>query len=562
MSLPAIRAGDLAALGGHWVLLLLLAMPAPAAAEAPARSLLPIPRPATGEAPPPRPASTHGPADPVSDDTLADPQAEPDSDAGGDVGSVDADAVMRADADPVNAMAVAVSRRPVPRPRPVEDAAPGAAPDAVAEARGARDAAAGAASAGPLALAVSPRPVPRPGAVAGASIAGSGPEREEAPDRDATSAPPGGFAAWRAGFAQRARAAGIAPAVVARTVPTLRYAERVVAFDRNQSEFNRQLWDYLGSAVSAARIANGQAALSRQSGVLARIEARHGVAAEIVAAIWGLESAYGVVRGDEPVLDALATLAFEGRRRDFFEAELIAALRILQDGDVAAVAMRGSWAGAMGHTQFMPTSYLAHARDFDGDGARDIWSDDPADALASTAAYLAANGWVTGQPWGMEVVLPAGFDIALTGERIRRPVAFWNDRGVRLAAGGGPIPDHGEASILLPGGADAVALVIWENFRVIERYNTADAYVIAVGHLADRIAGGPAFEGGWPDADRAFTHAERVELQERLIAEGIALDRVDGIIGPETIQAVRDYQAREGLVPDGYANIALLQRLR
>jgi membrane-bound lytic murein transglycosylase B len=200
----------------------------------------------------------------------------------------------------------------------------------------------------------------------------------------------------------------------------------------------------------------------------------------------------------------MATLAYDGRRRDFFEAQLIAALQILQSGDVAPRQMTGSWAGAMGHTQFMPTSYLEHAQDFNGDGRRDIWSDDPTDALASTAAYLRNFGWTYGQPWGVEVRLPQGFDYALTGERTRRGAGFWRRQGVTLADGG-QVPDHGDASILLPAGAEGVALMIFDNFRVIERYNPADAYVIGVGHLSDRIAGGPAFRAGWPRGDRALS---------------------------------------------------------
>jgi len=215
----------------------------------------------------------------------------------------------------------------------------------------------------------------------------------------------------------------------------------------------------------------------------------------------------------------------------------------------------------MGHTQFMPTSYLDHAVDFTGDGRRDIWGDDPTDALASTANYLREFGWTTGQPWGLEVTLPSGFDFAQSGERTKRNVGHWNAMGVRLSDGQ-MIPDHGQSSILLPAGAQGVALVIFDNFHVIERYNPADAYVIAVGHLADRISGGGAFRAGWPRGDRALSRAEREELQRRLTRAGFSTDGIDGVIGPNTIDALRRYQASRGLVADGYASPAILQRLR
>jgi membrane-bound lytic murein transglycosylase B len=223
--------------------------------------------------------------------------------------------------------------------------------------------------------------------------------------------------------------------------------------------------------------------------------------------------------------------------------------------------MTGSWAGAMGHTQFIPTSYLAHAVDFTGDGRRDIWSDDPTDALASTAAYLANAGWQTGRPWGIEVTLPAGFDYGETGERVKKPVADWQALGVRTAEGG-PLPDHGPASVLLPAGAQGAAFLIFANFQVIEKYNTADAYVIGIGHLADRIAGGPPIRAAWPRQDRALKFDERVELQQRLATAGFDPGAADGKIGPNTIAAVRAFQRSIGAVPDGYASLEILQKLR
>jgi len=370
-----------------------------------------------------------------------------------------------------------------------------------------------------------------------------------------------GFRVWVAGFRARARAEGISQPTLARAFDGVGLNRRVVERDRNQSEFSRTLWDYLDSATSSARVANGRAALAEWQQTLAGIERDYGVEAEIVAAIWGLESAYGSFRGDVAIIEAMATLAYEGRRREFFETQLMAALQIIEAGDISPENMRGSWAGAMGHTQFMPTSFLEHAVDRNGDGRRDIWGENPADALASTAEYLSANGWVYGQPWGLEVVLPEGFDYTQSGELVHRDAAYWNGLGIRLA-GGGRVPEHGPSSILLPGGHDGVALVIYENFHVIEAYNPADAYVIGVGHLADRIAGGGAFDGNWPRGDRALTNEERFELQRLLTAAGFSTQRIDGIVGPLTIEAVRQYQAAQGLVPDGYASVGLLRRLR
>jgi len=370
-----------------------------------------------------------------------------------------------------------------------------------------------------------------------------------------------GFLRWIDGFQARARAAGIRQATLDRAFNGVRFEADVIRRDQNQAEFSRALWDYLDSAVSDARVRNGRAALAENADVLRQIERRYGVEAEVVVAIWGLETAYGAVRGSTDIISAMATLAYEGRRRDFFEAQLIAALRILQAGDVSPRAMTGSWAGAMGHTQFMPTSYLDYAVDITGDGRRDIWSDNPADALASTANYLSEFGWTTGQPWGMEVTLPRGFDYSQTGERVKRSVAHWRREGVRLADGG-QVPDHGQSSILLPAGADGVAFIIFDNFHVIERYNPADAYVIGVGHLSDRITDGAPFRAGWPRDDRVLSRDERVELQERLTRAGFNTRGIDGIIGPNTLDAVRRYQASIGVTPDGYASLRVLQRLR
>ena len=369
------------------------------------------------------------------------------------------------------------------------------------------------------------------------------------------------FQRWIDGFRARARAAGIRDSVFNAAFQGVRYNTDIIQRDRNQSEFTKQIWEYLDSAASDTRVQNGREALRANRRVLQEIEARYGVEAEVVTAVWGLESAYGTFRGKEPVIEALATLAFDGRRGKFFESQLIAALKIIQSGDVAPNRMTGSWAGAMGHTQFIPTSYLAYAVDFRGDGKRDIWSDDPTDALASTAAYLKRFGWTKGQPWGVEVVLPRGFDYSQTGERVKKSPAQWAAMGVRDTSGR-QVPNHGRASILLPAGAQGAAFMIFDNFHVIERYNTADAYVIGVGHLSDRIRGEGPIRATWPRDDRNLRFAEKKEMQRLLTSRGFNTQGVDGIIGPNTIQAIRRFQSTQGLVPDGYASYEILKRLR
>ena len=369
-----------------------------------------------------------------------------------------------------------------------------------------------------------------------------------------------GLQTWLAGFRTRAAASGILDQVMDAALTGLLYDPDVIRRDRNQSEFTKTIWDYLDTAASDDRVLNGKAALQKHGAVLAAIEARYGVAKEVIAAIWGLESAYGSYRGTTPTIQSLAALAYDGRRAAFFEGELLGALKILQAGDTIPERMQGSWAGAMGHTQFMPSSFLAYAVDFDGDGKRNIWDDDPSDALASSAAYLAGFGWTKDAPWGLEITLPQGFDYDQTSERVKKPVADWQALGVRRADGG-DLPDHGAASVLLPGGARGAAFLIFSNFQVIEKYNTADAYVIAVGHLADLLKGGARLKSDWPRDLRALTLDERLDLQSRLTSTGFDTLGVDGKMGPNTIAAVKAFQKAKGIVPDGYPSLDILQKL-
>lgn len=370
-----------------------------------------------------------------------------------------------------------------------------------------------------------------------------------------------GFDRWIDGFRSRAMAKGITANTLNRAFSGIDYNTYVIERDRNQAEFSKALWEYLDSAVSDTRIKNGKAALRKHRKLLDQIEAKYGVDKEVVVAVWGLESAYGEYRGTTPLIEALATLSYDGRRGKFFESQLIAALKIIQAGDVAPRKMTGSWAGAMGHTQFIPTSYLAYAVDFTGDGKRDIWDDNPADALASTAAYLARFGWQKNRPWGVEVQLPQGFNYGATGHKVKRSVSDWTKLGVR-GVNGKAVPNYGTAAILMPAGARGPAFMIFKNFNVIERYNAADSYVIAVGHLSDRLKGGDDFKASWPRGDRALLFAERKELQQRLTRAGYSTKGVDGKIGPNTITAIRSYQNSVGMVPDGYPSLTLLKKLR
>lgn len=382
--------------------------------------------------------------------------------------------------------------------------------------------------------------------------------RPEARSESRASAPSGDFGVWLVGFDARARAAGISQATLSQARPQMRYLPQTVTLDRRQSEFGARIWDYLDSAVTTARISQGQAAMRQHSGLLSRIEARFGVPPEVVVAIWGIETSFGANRGNTPTLATLATLAKDGRRGAYFEEQLIDALRIVQAGDISPQAMIGSWAGAFGHTQFMPSSYLTYAVDFSGNGRRDVWGNDPSDALASAANYLSQRGWTRGQPWAVEVSLPSGFDLSTTGQR--QSAEAWGRAGLRPAAGGALA--SGMSRLILPGGARGPAFLAYDNYDVLKEYNISDAYVLALGHLSDRLRGAGALRGQWPRGDRALSLSERTELQRRLNALGHDTGGIDGRIGPATVAAVQAWQRSAGIPPDGYVNADLLARLR
>lgn len=371
---------------------------------------------------------------------------------------------------------------------------------------------------------------------------------------------PAGFNDWLAGFRRHAAAEGISEATLARTLDGVRYRPRVVELDRKQPEFSRQIWDYLDSAVSASRVSNGRDKLAAHREAANRASAQYGVPAEVIISIWGIESSYGGYLGDFSTLESLATLAHDGRRQEFASTELLAALRIIQAGDIAPDDMKGSWAGAMGHTQFIPSSFLAYARDGDGDGRRDIWNSIP-DVLASTANYLAEAGWRSDEPWGVEVVLPQNFDYSQADASGRRSSQDWAQLGV-TAVDGSALPNLQETAVIAPAGAHGPAFLVGPNFRVILRYNNATSYALAVAVLSDRIAGRPGISGEWPRDLKALSRDQIKELQQRLQARGFDVGTPDGIFGPNTGRGLREFQREQGLVPDGFATHELLKRLQ
>ncbi len=395
--------------------------------------------------------------------------------------------------------------------------------------------------------------------VAAGTRSGGGGAGYRAPDPAPRPVPNAGWDDWVAGYKGRAAGRGISQPTLDAAFRGAGFLPEVVEKDRNQTEFKRSLEDYLNIAASDERVSLGRQKYAQYGSTLTAIEARYGVEAHVVAAVWGLESYYGTRRGNVPVVSALSTLAYDGRRGEFFESQLTAALKILQAGDVTPGAMTGSWAGAMGHTQFIPTSYLEFAVDFTGDGRRDIWSEDPSDALASTAAYLKRSGWVPGLPWGMEVTLPAGFSPGLLGRGKGKSAAEWEALGVRPAEGGA----LAGGSIIGGGtGGGGPYFLLTQNFATILRYNNAQNYAIGVGHLADRIRGaGPVQASFGPDA-AGMTKADRQELQRLLTARGFDTEGSDGVIGAKTTAAISAYQASAGLPVTGVPSLDLVQRLR
>ena len=352
-----------------------------------------------------------------------------------------------------------------------------------------------------------------------------------------------------------AEARGVAAATFEAAFAGVTPDPSVAALTRRQPELNKPTGAYLADAVTPARVAQGRAVLDRWRDDLDRISAASGLPGPILLAIWGLETNYGAAPGNKDVIRSMATLGAMGYRADLYRDELLAALDILQRGDAARDQLRGSWAGAMGQPQFMPSSYGKFAADGDGDGRRDIWTDVP-DTLASIAGFLRGQGWTPGLPWGFPVTLPPGFDIGATG---RAPFPAWAERGV-ARADGGALPPEGEGILYFPAGAPGPAFLVTTNFTVIKTYNSSDSYVLAVATLADRIAGAAPVAGSWPTV-APVGRDDRIALQARLAALGYNVDDRAGRISLTLRDTVRSAQAKNGLVPDGNPTAALLKAL-
>ena len=328
-----------------------------------------------------------------------------------------------------------------------------------------------------------------------------------------------------------------------------------------QPEFTTPIWDYLAPLVDDQRIADGQAMLQMHAPTLAQVAGEYAVDPQTVVAVWGVESDYGRAFGKRPLLQSLATLSCFGRRQAFFRGELFATLALLQAGDLRAEGLAGSWAGAFGHTQFMPSTYRRIAVDGDGDGRRDLVGSIP-DALASTANYLARAGWRDGEPWGYEVKLPPGFDASVAGRRNKRPIADWQGRGVLRADGSALPASAAPAGLLLPAGANGPAFLVFRNFDAIYSYNAAESYALAIALLSDRLRGGDPLLGAWPTDDPGLDRVARKQLQTLLLARGHAIGEADGMIGTLTRRAIADEQQRLGLQPvDGRAGRRILDAL-
>ncbi len=381
------------------------------------------------------------------------------------------------------------------------------------------------------------------------------PARAQGPKPEARPAAPG-----RAGFREtlwaKAQARGISRKTFDLAFQGVTPDPSIVALTRKQSEFVAPIWSYLNSAVGGGRISRGREMLDAHASVLAQAESRYGVPKEIILGIWGMETNYGSFKGDKDVIRSLATLASIRYRGDFFRDELLTALELIEKGYVERSELRGSWAGAMGHTQFMPSSYLKYAVDQTGDGHADIWTS-TSDAIASTANYLKGYGWTPGLPWGIEVVVPEGFDHNL----YRASFSSFRSAGVRRADGGS-LPSSGEARLFYPAGHTGPAMLLTANFDVIKKYNSSDAYALAVGHLGDRIVGRPALQGEWPVKAPRLDKAGTTEVQRRLKGLGLYNHDADGRIGTGTREAVRQYQLRVGMLADGWPTPALLARMK
>jgi lytic murein transglycosylase len=376
-------------------------------------------------------------------------------------------------------------------------------------------------------------------------------------------APGAAFAQFQSCLAELRSAAGgqgVSGSVFDATMRGVQPDPKIIELMNNQPEFKTPIWDYLATLVDNEKIAEGRALLRRHDAVLRAAEQKFGVDRHAVLAVWGVESDFGKISGKWSLPQSLSTLACTApRRRDYFRGELMATLKIVQRGDLAPEKLRGSWAGAFGHTQFMPSTYLRLAVDGDGDGRRDLVDSIP-DALFSTANFLARAGWVTGAPWGYEVKVPEGYS-GPSGRTRKMPPATWSQQGVRRLDGGA-LSGSGPAGLLMPAGANGPAFLVFKNYDAAYSYNGADSYALAISLLSDRLKGLPGIRTPWPTDDAGLSRAERKELQVLLLKRGYDIGEPDGAIGEKTRQAIADFQVRSGLPRDGRAGQRVFNALK
>jgi membrane-bound lytic murein transglycosylase B len=369
------------------------------------------------------------------------------------------------------------------------------------------------------------------------------------------------FGQWIERFWPTARAAGIKRETYDRAFKDMTPDPKVIEAANFQPEYKKPIGEYVDRVVSDKRVTGGKQKLEENKALLDILEKRYGVDRTIIVAIWGVESNYGTQPGDMNVIRSLATLAYYNTKAGFARQQLITALKILQRGDISVEAMNGSWAGAMGHTQFIPTTYQSYAVDYDGDGKRNIWNDVP-DALASTASYLRHSNWQPGQTWGYEVTLPKGLNPKKYSERTLKSIAAWEKVGIRRV-NGEPFPRPGDkAGLYAPAATAGPAFLVLNNFRSILRYNNATSYALGVGHLSDRLKGYGPFVKPWPTDENHLSLDQRVELQRLLVAKGLLVGDTDGIIGPATLEAVKTFQRGKGMPVDGFPSRTILEMLR
>jgi membrane-bound lytic murein transglycosylase B len=365
------------------------------------------------------------------------------------------------------------------------------------------------------------------------------------------------FDKFVADFRATALAAGITRATYAAAMTGIHRNARIEALAESQPEFVKPIWTYLDTAASPKRVADGQAAMAAQLTVLPGIEAKYGVPREILVSIWGNETDFGAALGSFNLFEALATLAYDGDRTDFGKAELLAALKMVQQEGLDPKQMPASWAGAIGQLQMLPSTYLKSAVDGDGDGKRDLFHSAP-DALASAASEVSSDGWQRGHIWGYEVRLPANFDYGLADGETQKSTADWSALGVRAADGTAIAPNGDPGVIYVPAGIRGPAFMAFPNFKVILKYNNAVSYALAVCTLADMIAGRPGIVAGWPRDEQPLSHDERIALQVGLQKLGFDPGKIDGVLGRGVRAALRLYQRAHGIPADGFPTEAVL----